>query len=251
MTIIINRHSIDSSRERVDTVAKYVAREWERRNIAGVGSLARRWRGAGGEESAFHRQCHVFLIPVLLYLRRLRGHEEGPKQLWFDFCPYTGKCLFFRDVGSVDEDKDDVSLERQRRRRQLYVVEQSENSRTAAVRVRANFVRGWHTREEGEEKEEDEGRGEEKKEEEGTSEGRKYVRCRECLGRPFQSGDDGARSVYTFWNTLRFARTLGRPEFLITCLLAESILGGQDDIVILKLKRNIIMVIICIYYSIL
>lgn len=29
---------------------------------------------------------------------------------------------------------------------------------------------------------------------ERTVEGR-YVRCRECLGRPIQSGDDGARSV--------------------------------------------------------
>lgn len=34
---------------------------------------------------------------------------------------------------------------------------------------------------------------------------RRYVRRRECLGRPFQSGDNGARSVYTFWNfTSRF-----------------------------------------------
>lgn len=31
---------------------------------------------------------------------------------------------------------------------------------------------------------------------------RGYVRRRECLGRPFQSSDYGARSVYhTFWNS--------------------------------------------------
>lgn len=69
-----------------------------------------------------------------------------------------------------------------------------------------------------------------KKEEVGTDETKeegRYVRCRECLGRPLQSGDDGARSVYTFWNILRFARTLGRSEFLITCLLVEVSLAVE------------------------
>lgn len=87
--------------------------------------------------------------------------------------------------------------------------------------MRANFGRGWHPRGEGGEGEEG---GEEKRKKLGQTKGARegrYVRCRECLGRPLQSGDDGARSVYTFWNILRFARSL-RLEFLITCLLVEA-----------------------------
>lgn len=36
------------------------------KGTAGSGMIEGGWEGAPGKGSAFHRQCHVFLIPVLL-----------------------------------------------------------------------------------------------------------------------------------------------------------------------------------------
>lgn len=60
---IIYRYLIDhTSRERVDPAAKVRGtREKEReKEHCGGGESRERGRGVGGEESAFHRQCHVF-----------------------------------------------------------------------------------------------------------------------------------------------------------------------------------------------
>lgn len=142
-----------------DSVAnnKYVAREKralakegvrekerKRKNIAGVGSLAR-----GGEVPAVrspHSTDNVTFFNPRFTLFAPPSRSRGRPQTVI-----VRLLSLYRKVPSFAtwkrrEDKDDASLSgRQLRRRQLYVVEQSENSRTA-VRVRANFVRGWHKR---------------------------------------------------------------------------------------------------------
>lgn len=86
-------------RERVDPIARYVAREEvpreERRGGGGPPA-----RGGLPTVRGPHSTDNVtFLIPVLLYLRRLRPRGR-PKQLKFDFCPYTERLILRR--GSAD-----------------------------------------------------------------------------------------------------------------------------------------------------
>lgn len=137
-----------------------------------------------------------FLIPVLLYLRRLRSRGR-PKQLKFDFCPY--RTLPFATTYR-SQAKDDVSLPRGRRRWQKHKKEAEETVGRAQI-SREGGEKETDSGENKEEEEEKERSNKERREGEVPTERtlveeEGYVRGRECLGRPLQSGDDGARSVY-------------------------------------------------------
>lgn len=81
--------------ERVDPIARYVAREEVPREECrgGGGPPARGGRRRWGVR--IPQTMSRFLIPVLLYLRRLRPRGR-PKQLKFDFCPYTERLILRR-----------------------------------------------------------------------------------------------------------------------------------------------------------
>lgn len=120
------------SRERVVPVARYVAQEetsqernkgreggfWTARRGGGEPARGGRWRWGVRIPQTMSR----FLIPVLLYLRRLRSRGR-PKQLKFDFCPY--RTLPFATTYR-SQAKDDVSLPRGRRRWQKHKKEVEE-----------------------------------------------------------------------------------------------------------------------------
>lgn len=172
-------------RERVDPIARYVAREEvPREECRGGGDPSARGGARRRWGVRIPQTMSRFLIPVLLYLRRLRPRGR-PKQLKFRLLSLYRAPDFA--TWKRRRDKDDVSLLRKQQRGKERREGKVEAPRTT-LRVRASFARGWYAR--GERGENLNGR---KKEE-------RYVRRRECLGRPFQSGDNDARSVYTFRN---------------------------------------------------
>lgn len=171
--------------ERVDPIARYVAREEVPREECRGGGGSSRVRGGAptvrGPHSTdnvafFNPRFTLFAPPsaarkVQTVKVRLLSLYRAP-----DFATWKRR-----------QDKDDVSLPQKRQRGRG---RREGKDPRSILRVRASFARGWHAREGRQ-------RGRKFKRTGRTKEGR-YVCRRECLGRPFQSGDDGTRSVYTF-----------------------------------------------------
>lgn len=166
--------------ERVDPIARYVAREEVPREECRGGGGSSRVRGGRRRWGVrIPQTMSRFLIPVLLYLRRLRPRGR-PKQLKFDFCPYTERLILRR--GSADGIRTTYPCK-------------NDDQGGRREKIHESFWGCARVTREGDT------RGKAKKEiQTGRTKEGKYVRRRECLGRPFQSGDNGARSVYTFWN---------------------------------------------------
>lgn len=176
-------------RERVDPIARYVAREEvprEEKECRGGGESSRE-RGAPTVRGPHSTDNVTFFNPrfTLFAPPSAARKAQTVKVRLLSLYRPSHFATWKRK-----RDKDDVSLPQRRQRRRGEHCEGKSEDPQIVLRVRANFA----VREEERIVKEEEKKRERKKED-------RYVRCRECLGRPFQSSDNGARSVYTFWNS--------------------------------------------------